>query len=276
MQLVCGIFDEQVRKLPLPAPHAEIWPRLLWGDAATAFTPAFWAAQVWLSDLGSAPKYRVGDSLVEEVAVCLLGGFGFRSEIGLAAFESLKAAGLLVVGAPATAIERVLQQPMPVGSRRVRYRFPAQKAKYLGAFLSRIATDPAPELRDGGIALRQWLLGFDGIGLKTASWVARNWVNCDDVAIIDIHIHRAGLLAGFFEPTLSIARDYLELERRFVEFSRAINVRASDLDAVMWDQMREFQDVPIRLLRERDAGCRRPARRARRYNSREERTKQRT
>ncbi|MDZ3993341.1 hypothetical protein PspTeo4_24872 [Pseudomonas sp. Teo4] len=43
-----------------------------------------------------------------------------------------------------------------------------------------------------GRALRDWLLELPGIGYKTASWVARNWLDADDVAILDIHILRAG------------------------------------------------------------------------------------
>lgn len=251
-QVIYGFFADEVRQLSLPTPHAHVWPGLRWGDAAAPFTPSFWAAQVWLADLGSPARYRVGDSLIEEIAVCLLGGFGFRSEVGLAAFRALKGEGLLVPGTPTHAIERALRVPLRVGGRSVRYRFPAQKARYLGRFLRRIERERAPAQSEGGLALRDWLLAFDGIGLKTASWVARNWLGADDVAIIDIHIHRAGVLAGFFEPGLTVVRDYRPLEQCFVEFARAIHVRPSALDAVMWEQMRAFQDIPIRLLRARD------------------------
>lgn len=250
-QVVYGFFGEEIRHRALPTPGALVWPGLRWGDAAAPFTPAFWAAQIWLADLGRSPRYRVGDSLVEEVAVCLLGGFGFRSEVGLAAFHALKAQGLLVPGSPPYAIERALSVPLQVCGRSVRYRFPAQKAKYLGGFLRRIESEHAPAQPEGGMALREWLVGFEGIGLKTASWVARNWLGADDVAIVDIHIHRAGLLGGFFEPELSLVRDYRRLEQRFVQFARAIDVRPSTLDAVMWDQMRAFQDIPIKVLRTR-------------------------
>jgi N-glycosylase/DNA lyase len=250
-QVIYGLFRERVRHLSLPAPHTHVRPGLPWGDAAAPFTPAFWAAQVWLADLGKSPRYRVGDSLIEEVAVCLLGGFGFRSEVGLAAFRALRTEGLLAPGTAPGTIERALRAPIQVGGRRVRYRFPAQKARYLGGFLRRIDGEPPPAESTDGLALRDWLLSFDGIGLKTASWVARNWLGSDDVAIVDIHIYRAGLLAGFFEPGLTVVRDYRHLEECFVEFAHAIHVRPSELDAVMWDQMRAFQDIPIKLLRSR-------------------------
>ena len=67
-----------------------------------------------------------------------------------------------------------------------------------------------------------------GIGPKTASWVARNWLAADDVAILDIHILRAGLLGGFLTPQLTVERHYLELEEEFLRFSAAIGTRPSD------------------------------------------------
>ena len=85
--------------------------------------------------------------------------------------------------------------------------------------------------------VRDWLLALPGIGYKTASWIARNWLDADDVAILDIHVLRAGALAGFFERELTVERDYLQLEDQFLKFSRAIGVRASELDAVIWLEM---------------------------------------
>lgn len=88
-----------------------------------------------------------------------------------------------------------------------------------------------------GKELRDWLLDVPGIGYKTASWVARNWLDADDVAILDIHILRAGLLANFFESHLTVERNYLELEEQFIRFSKGLGVRASELDALMWLEM---------------------------------------
>ena len=62
---------------------------------------------------------------------------------------------------------------------------------------------------------------------KTASWVARNWLNADDIAILDIHILRAKALARFFDENLTVERNDLELEEQFLRFAQAIGVRPS-------------------------------------------------
>src|SRR6185436_19848337 len=82
-----------------------------------------------------------------------------------------------------------------------------------------------------------WLLDIPGVGYKTASWIARNWLNSDDVAILDIHIQRAGRLVGLFPDELTVQKHYLKLEALFLEFSRTLGVKASELDAVIWMEM---------------------------------------
>lgn len=81
---------------------------------------------------------------------------------------------------------------------------------------------------------RDDLMRIPGIGPKTASWITRNWLGSDDVAILDIHIIRAGLLIGLFDRGQTVPRDYSAMEERFLSFARALNVRPSLLDAVMW------------------------------------------
>jgi thermostable 8-oxoguanine DNA glycosylase len=79
-----------------------------------------------------------------------------------------------------------------------------------------------------------------GIGPKTASWITRNWLGCDQVAILDIHIIRAGLLIGLFKVDQKVERDYEAMEARFLAFAKALDVRPSLLDAVMWRSMRKL------------------------------------
>ena len=70
----------------------------------------------------------------------------------------------------------------------------------------------------------------------------------DDVAILDIHVLRAGAIAGFFGPGLKVERDYLALEEQLLRFSEAIGVRASELDAVIWYEMMSSPLTVRRLL----------------------------
>lgn len=122
-----------------------------------------------------------------------------------------------------------------MNGRMVKYRFAKQKARYLAAALQKLSTEYPPQ--SSGKALRDWLLDIPGIGYKTASWVARNWLDADDVAILDIHILRAGLLGKFFDSSLTVERNYLQLEEQFIRFSKGLGVKASELDALIWLEM---------------------------------------
>src|SRR3954470_17393644 len=93
-----------VAVLELPAPDDEALQGVSWGRFDVLFTPAFWAGRAWLSNLdGEQRTHRLGRTLREEIAACLLGGFGIPAEIGLAAFSRLRDRGLLD-GEPAAAL----------------------------------------------------------------------------------------------------------------------------------------------------------------------------
>jgi thermostable 8-oxoguanine DNA glycosylase len=81
---------------------------------------------------------------------------------------------------------------------------------------------------------------IEGIGPKTASWIVRNWLGSDDVAILDIHVIRACQAIGVFPSEVALSSEYAKLEQRFLDFSKGLGVRASILDAVIWHHMREF------------------------------------
>lgn len=237
MQRSCVVLDSTVVQIQLPAPEAEVLPGVNWGRVDAFPTPAYWAYQVLARRIAGAPiKYRLGTSLAEEVGACLLGGHGIPARIGLAAFEHLKRHGAFSKGVPSEVeLKGWLTEPMSVDGRDVRYRFASQKARYLGAALKALSASPAP--LGTGRALRDWLMALPGIGPKTASWVARNWLDADDVAILDIHILRAGVIGKFLDPELTVERHYVQLEEQFIAFSRALGVRASELDAVIWLEM---------------------------------------
>jgi len=127
-----------------------------------------------------------------------------------------------------------LREPLKVEQRQVRYRFAAQKARYLATAIPIVQS--TPEFTTGK-QLRDWLMQLPGIGPKTASWIARNWMDADDVAILDIHIMRIGQAIGLFPRELTVERHYLELEALFLQFSQALDVRPSELDAVVWYEM---------------------------------------
>jgi N-glycosylase/DNA lyase len=227
-------------QVEMPSPTEPLLGSVRWGAFDVFPTPAYWHYQVVARRLAGRPAgYRLGRTLAEEVAACLLGGHGIPATMGLAAYQRLHERGAFGQQPPSQAtIEEWLKEPMQMGSqngvRQVRYRFAAQKARFLAAALPEVQAPPAFET---GRQLRDWLMKLSGVGPKTASWIARNWKDADDVAILDIHIMRIGQVLGLFPRELTVERHYLELETLFLQFSEALDVRASELDAVIWYEM---------------------------------------
>jgi thermostable 8-oxoguanine DNA glycosylase len=223
-------------QIELPSPNTELLPGVLWGAVEAFPTPAYFAFQVIAKRLVGRPaQYSLGRTLAEEVGACLLGGHGVPGEVGIAAYEQLRAKGAFSTTPPTQEqFEAWLREPIRVGKRSIHYRFAAQKARYLSRALPMLYDAPTFAV---GRHLRDWLLDVPGIGPKTASWIARNWLHADDVAILDIHIMRVGQLAGLFPRNLTVERDYLQLEELFLNFSAALDVRPSELDAVIWYEM---------------------------------------
>lgn len=235
----CGaiFLDRAVFNVEFPVPEAEVLPGVPWGAIDAFPSPAYWAYQVYARRIqGDRINYKLGATLKEEVGACLLGGHGIPASVGLAAFRHVKHRGAFG-DVPPTEEELLgwLYEPLNIDGRSIRYRFAKQKARYLAAALQKLATEEAP--LSSGKSLRNWLLSIPGIGYKTASWVARNWLDADDIAILDIHILRAGLLGKFFQEHLTVERHYLELEEQFLQFSLGLGVRASELDALIWLEM---------------------------------------
>lgn len=238
MQTMTTIVDGEVRSLSLPPPDEPLARGGRWGRFDNLFTPAFWRGQAWQHQLlGAYGDNRLGRSLSEELAACLLGGFGMPAAMGLAAFARLRDRGLIFAGVSEDSICEALTEPLWIDGRARRYRFPRQKAHLLAAALRDLE---ALDTCAGDRELRDDLTRLPGIGPKTASWIVRN-IRCSDaVAILDVHIVRAGRLAGIFPLGLTPERHYSHLEARFLGFAVDIGVRASVLDALMWDYMRRL------------------------------------
>jgi hypothetical protein len=220
-------------------PDDEVVPGVRFGRPEWVPTPAFWAALA--RQEGDSPDAYVspaGTPLLEDVGFCLLGGYGIKMEVNRAAWERLSRAGIFSpVETPSEPeIEALLREPLMVEGRPVRYRFPRQRAARL-AFAMRQLKAAAPPTHDP-LAFRASLMTLPGIGPKTASWIVRNWMGSDAVAILDIHVLRAGKIIGLFPQDYRLPRDYEALERRFLDFAKALQVPASLLDALIWREMR--------------------------------------
>lgn len=211
----------------------------VWGSPLVFGTAAYWLLQCHLYAWNrEAPSFALGANLFEETVACLLGGYGIPAEVGLAAFHELRKLGLTDMSQPPAEedVLAVLRAPLSIGEKKVHYRFPRLKAKYIAA-AGRHFQDTLPA-SPTSVELRDWLLEIPGIGLKTASWIVRNSTKANDVAIIDIHIRRAGVHAGFFRSSWEPGRDYAVMEKAFLSFATQAAVPAAALDTIMWLQMR--------------------------------------
>src|ERR1044072_2659904 len=248
-QTITAKLNGCTQTLVLPGPEAEVCPGVYWGHYHALFTPAYWKALCWLEQEKDYYKlHRLGESIVEEISACLLGGYGIPAQVGLAAFHRLRDSGLLLTTPSSKDIFEVLSQPLKLNNRMIHYRFARQKSDYLSSALRRL-TNSAPPAHDA-LRIRSWLLEFDGIGYKTASWITRSWRDSDHVAIIDIHIQRAGLLMSLYNPKHAPAKDYIEMEDKFLDFANKIEVRASQLDALIWQEMKTAGNMVLRLIRQ--------------------------
>ena len=238
MQRIGAVVGEDIRFIDLPAQDEEVLPGVRWGDASLLLTPAWIAKHAHMRRmLGEfdglfEPRRR---TLAEDVVFCLLGGFGIKAEVATAAYYALRSAGLFTSDLTVSDILAELKRPLDVGGRQVRYRFPSGRARYIdGAMRCLEQTEPP----SAALALRDYLLGIPGIGQKTASYIVRNHLGSNDVAILDIHVVRAGQIACMFPQSVRLPRDYEKLERIFLAFAHAADLSAACLDLTIWMIMR--------------------------------------
>lgn len=208
---------------------------MAWGQPWQYLSAAYWVGMTedWRQHNPEQERpHRLGSTFSEELVACMLGGHGVTFEMNIAAFRILRDSGLTAgAGATESELSEVLHQPLIIGDRSVLYRYPNQKASRIAEALERVRNEALP---DAPLDVREWLMTFRGIGPKTASWIVRNHFGTDDVAIIDIHIQRAGIQAGVFDPRWSPTRDYWTMESAFLAWARIGKVSAGDLDAVIW------------------------------------------
>lgn len=250
MQLKQHYEDGNYYDCNIPDAEQEIIPSIKWGHVSTPFTPAYWKFICIVNGaINDNGRYKLGSSLKEEIIACLLGGHGVSGELGIAAYKHLLSNGVIEHSNNAKDIEELLIQPLTIGTRKVKYRYPRQKAKYISSALTYLDSNTPPN--KGGRELRNWLIAIPGIGYKTASWISRNWLDAQEVAILDIHIHRAGVIAGFLSPNDNVTKDYLKMEDSYIEFSKGIGIPANVLDNQIWNEMRKTPGIVRHMLMER-------------------------
>lgn len=237
----------ETRECILPSESTPLFEHVLWGSPAELFTPAYWKLQmVERIANGIVYKTRLGQTLLEEVAACMLGGYGIPAELGLAAFNRLRNESLLDGFATETEIREALVRPFLIGNSTRKYRFAYQKSSRLESTLALLKN---AELPSDDKEARDYLCDLPGVGPKTASWIIRNDRQSDSVAILDIHIIRAGSQMNLFKSNKLTSQNYRTYEEKFLHFANEIGESAGQLDALMWDQMRKYYFASVRSRR---------------------------
>lgn len=213
---------------------------VLEGESRTYWSGCAWqlgSAKFWEAlalDSCDGASYRLGGTLREELAACIVGGFGVTWTHVQPFIDRLRSDGLLEDDRAVSRDDlfQALIEPTLVDGRAVRYRFPAQRSERLADAFRALEGVDVEKMSD--LELRDFLLTIRGVGLKTASWVVRNLRASDRVAIIDVQIARAGVVAGVFDAGWRVERDYLRFERAFLAWSQQAGVDAPRLDATIW------------------------------------------
>ncbi len=228
-----------------------------WGDAGTIFTPAFWRARYWMDiDLGGLTKktYKLGHSLQEETVACLLGGYGITAESSMAYLERFKELDIFSKEKISQDdIWEILQTPLLISGSKQRYRFWKNKGIYIHAVLTthKNRLKKLEYFKGDPKEFREELMQMKGIGIKTASWITRNWLDTNSIAVIDIHIHRALQLLGMNAPLPNSDSKYLQSETYFIDLANAINTSVNFFDILVWDYMRKFNGLALKRLNQK-------------------------
>ncbi len=237
------VFEKTYKNIANANPDIDI------DDFGTLYTNAFWKLQYELYKNTLKKEVTKSRDILEEIVSCLLGGYGFKAELGWKAFQRLKSKRIIRKGVRYETVLAALSEPFMMNNRLVYYRFPAQKSKYIYKLLNRQDLNSIP--LDDALSLRNWLLSVEGIGPKTASWITRNYTGTNNVAIIDVHIYRAGLLTGFIQKEMNVQRDYFKIEKCFIDYCKSIDTQPAIMDLIMWQNMKYTNKIAINYLKER-------------------------
>jgi len=242
--------DDIECSLNLPDANQEVIKGVAWGEPWALFTPAYWLSQFKMERLDNMSQsyYTSNKNIYEEVVFCMLGGFGISAEQATATYQACRDAGLIQKFETSEQLwVEQLKKPVEVEGSIRHYRFPNQKSKYIAAAMSFLKEKDLAAL--SGKEIRDELLEVRGIGYKTAGWIARNYTDTDEIAILDIHIIRACTLCGVFTLEHKVEKDYIEMEKLFLDFCDSLGVRPAIMDCLIWDHMRYLGGIAIKAYK---------------------------
>ena len=190
------------------------------------------------------------DKIEDELLFCLLGGFGITYEHGQSASSTVRQLRPfsgdwenedLFEEIVAILTCRQFEPRRRDGSFR-RYRFPKRKASAIvkarhwalchAPLYDRLHQLPGPRDR------RRFLSQCPGLGFKTASWLLRNLGLGSELAIIDVHVLRALVMAKRIPNDVRIPRDYEIAEEAFLAWCDELDAPSAAFDLFVWHWQR--------------------------------------
>ncbi len=168
--------------------------------------------------------------IFKEAVFCLLTPQS-RARVCWRAVESLEKSGLLWKG-----------KAEEIVSHLVGVRFKNHKANYIAELREKYWRDGkfllVEKIKDlPPVQAREWLVrNVKGMGYKEASHFLRNIGFSSDLAILDRHILKNLLFFGAIDhiPKNLSRKNYIEFEKRMMEFSRKIKIPMGELDLLFW------------------------------------------
>lgn len=193
-----------------------------------------------------AEPYEIEDELL----FCMLGGFGISFEHGRSASSTVRQlrpfSGDWEDEELYTEIEAALMCPQfePLrkdGSFR-RYRFPKQKASAIVKARQWVLGNAPLYSRLHELSnsrdRRKFLCQCPGVGFKTASWILRNLGLGSELAIIDVHVLRALVMAKRIPSDVRIPKDYEKVEEAFLAWCDDLDAPSAAFDLFVWHWQR--------------------------------------
>jgi N-glycosylase/DNA lyase len=150
------------------------------------------------------------------------------------AIERLKETGLLYNGSP----EQIIKWMAAVRFNNNKSRYVIE-ARELFTRNGNLTVKEILNEQGNALAMRDWLVkNVKGMGYKEAGHFLRNVGFGDDLAILDRHILKNMVKYGVIDeiPKTLTEKKYLEIEKRFIEFSNALGIPPAHLDLVFWSE----------------------------------------
>ena len=166
--------------------------------------------------------------LFAELAFCILTPQS-KAENCWQAIEILKEENLLFYGTEGEIIEKF--KKVRFNKKKANYIIQARKKFFEKDFKKLLKSSKNPYV------LREFLIkNIKGIGYKEASHFLRNIGFGENIAILDRHILKNLKNYGVIKkiPKTLTKKKYLEIEKKYIKFSKELNIKPDELDLLLW------------------------------------------